>query len=201
MTYLHEAISRLEEHLDGSGCEDATVCLRVEDGSDRCQYGRGHCLVAVMGGRSGRVMTTHTLQATTRVSYMFGAPLERPEQRAAAVAIINAVCAFLCLSRRTRPCDTGCHGPCLSALRKRIAGRRVWFPDSIPVLEAVFADQKVDSPGEADLILAGGPAFTDDAEIAVIDRYRETVDIIFLGPDGAGLPALLGFEQHCPYGR
>ncbi|MGC9435110.1 MAG: hypothetical protein ACP5C4_03345 [Methanomicrobiales archaeon] len=201
MTYLHDAIEVLEERICGSGCEDVPVRLTVDYDCTPCQYPRGVCLKAMLGGRSGTVVTTDPLRATTRVSFMYGAPLSQPNQRAAAAAIINAVTAFLSLSRRTRPCDPACHAACLEGLKEKVAGKSIWIAGEMPLLEREFAGTLAPSPADADIILAGGSALTGEAAMEAIDRYGKTVETIFLGPSGAGVSALLGYDHHCPHGR
>jgi len=201
MTYLHDAIEILEERICGSGCEDLPVRLTVDYDCTPCRYSPGVCMEATIGGRSGMVVTTDPLRATTRVSFMYGAPLDQPNQRAAAAAIINAVTAFLCLSRRTHPCDPACHAACLDGLRERVAGKSVWLAGEMPLLEQELAGALAPSPADADIILAGGSALTDEGAMAVIDRYGREAETIFLGPGGAGVSALLGYDRHCPHGR
>jgi len=104
MTLSHEAIKKLEKILEDSGCEDGIVSLSVNYDTDVCQYPRGVCMEAQFGGKSGWFVTNNPIRADTRISFMYGAPLNDPKQRGAAIAIINAVSAFFCLSRKYQAC-------------------------------------------------------------------------------------------------
>jgi len=201
MSFWQDAVERLEKILAGSGCEDGIVTLGVNYDADHCQYPKGVCMEAQFGGRSGQFVTNEPTRAKTRISFMFGAPLTAPKQRAAAGAIINAVSAFLCLTRRLQPCTKECHGPCLEALSHEAAGKRVYLLGPMPLLARLLAEQVVDSPDEADLILVAGDGLTTDAGVACIDTYRDRKRMIFLGPSAAGISGLLNLEHWCPYGR
>ena len=201
MSFWHDAIGRLETVLADSGCEDGIVTLCVNCDTDACQYPRGVAMEGHFGGRCGQFITDEPVRANTRISFMFGAPLKNQKQRAAAGAIINTVSAFLCLTRKFRPCTPDCHAPCLAELSREVAGKQVYLVGPMPVLERAFARQIADSPEEADILLVGGDGMTGDAGIACIDEYRGKKRMIFLGPSSAGVSALINLEHWCPYGR
>ncbi len=201
MSFWHDAVERLEKILAGSGCEDGIVTLGVNYDADRCQYPKGVCMEAQFGGRRGQFVTNEPTRARTRVSFMFGAPFATTKQRAAAGAIINAVSAFLCLTRRLQPCTKECHGPCLEALSREVAGKRVYLLGPMPLLARALEAQVADSPEEADLILVAGDGMATDAGVACIDGYRGRKRMIFIGPSTAGISGLLDLEHWCPYGR
>ncbi|KDE56332.1 hypothetical protein [Methanoculleus sp. MH98A] len=201
MSFWHDAIERLEIILAHSGCEDGIVTLGVNCDADACQYPKGTCMEGRFGGQSGQFITDEPIRANTRISFMFGAPLANPKQRGAAGAIINTVSAFLCLSRRLRPCTPDSYGPCLAELSREVAGKKVYLVGSMPVLERALAEQIVDSPEAADILLVGGDGMTSDAGVACIDEYREKKRTIFLGPSASGVSGLINLEHWCPYGR
>ncbi|MDK2863563.1 MAG: hypothetical protein PWQ46_1273, partial [Methanomicrobiaceae archaeon] len=116
-------------------------------------------------------------------------------------AIINAVSAFLCLTRRLQPCTKECHGPCLEALSREVAGKRVYLLGPMPLLARALEAQVADSPEEADLILVAGDGMATDAGVACIDGYVGRKRMIFIGPSSAGISGLLNLEHWCPYGR
>jgi len=201
MTFLHDAVRKLEHILEDSGCEEGIVDLCVNYDANICQYPRGICMEGHFGGQSGQFITDEPIRTKTRISFMFGAPLTDQKQRGAASVIINTVSAFLCLARRLHPCTPDCHAPCLADLSREIADRRVYLVGSMPVLERALAGQIADSPEAADLILVAGDGMTTDAGVACIDNFRGKKRMIFLGPSTAGVSGLLNFEHWCPYGR
>ena len=201
MSFLNDAIRRLEHVLADSGCENGIVDLSVNYNADVCQYPRGVCMEGHFGGRTGQFVTSEPIRARTRISFMFGAPLTDQKQRGAASAIINAVSAFLCLARKLRPCTPDCYAPCLADLSREIGRKRIYPVGPMPVIERAFKDRIVDSPEEADILLVAGEGMTTDAGIACIDGCRGNKRIIFLGPSTAGVSGLLNLEHWCPYGR
>ena len=99
MSYIHDAIAKLEKILEDSGCEDGVVTLKVNYDADVCQYPKGVCMEGEFGGRSGQFITNEPVRATTRVSFMYGAPLSDQKQRGAACAIINEIGRASCRER------------------------------------------------------------------------------------------------------
>jgi hypothetical protein len=201
MSFLHDSVRQLEGILENSGCEDGIVTLSVNYDADVCQYPRGVCLEGSFGGRSGQFVTGEPLRVRTRISFMFGAPLQNRKQRGAACVIINAVSAFLCLARKLQACTPDRHAPCLADLSREVAGQRLYLIGPMPVIERALAGQVVDSPESADLLLVAGDGMVTDEGVAVIDEYRGRKKMIFLGPSTAGVAGLLNFEHWCPYGR
>jgi len=201
MSFLNDAIRRLEHILADSGCENGIVDLSVNYNADVCQYPKGVCMEGHFGGRTGQFVTSEPIRARTRISFMFGAPLTDQKQRGAASAIINAVSAFLCLARKLRPCTPDCYAPCLADLSREIGRMRIYPVGPMPVIERAFKDRIVDSPEEADILLVAGEGMTTDAGIACIDGCRGNKRLIFLGPSTAGVSGLLNIEHWCPYGR
>ena len=201
MSFWNSAVEKLETILADSGCEDGIVTLSVNRDADVCQYPNGVAMEGCFGGRIGQFITSEPVRANTRISFMFGAPLGNQKQRGAAGAIINTVSAFLCLTRRLRPCTPDSYAPCLAELSREVAGKRLYLVGPMPVLERALARQLVDTPDAADIILVAGDGMTSDSGVACIDEYREKKRMIFLGPSAAGASGLLCLEHWCPYGR
>ncbi|NLA39122.1 MAG: hypothetical protein GX882_07050 [Methanomicrobiales archaeon] len=201
MSYIHDAIAKLEKILEDSGCEHGIVTLGVNYDIDACPYPRGVCMEGQFGGKSGQFITNEPVRANTRVSFMYDAPLSDQKQRGAACAIINAVSAFLCLTRKHRSCTPDCHASCLAELSREIAGKRVYLIGPMPALKRALHSQVVDSPEAADLILIAGDGMTSDEGVACIDEYLGKKRMVFLGPPAAGVCGLMNLEHWCPYGR
>ena len=81
-----------------------------------CQYVRGVNLMVGFGGAASDVVTQYPIETITRIPFMFGAPLDTPEQRTAACGILGVVARFLCLCRKTRACDPENHEECFHDL-------------------------------------------------------------------------------------
>jgi hypothetical protein len=201
MSLITEAVAKLEETTYGSGCDDCDVELRRDPGAEICNYVGGVNLEVRFGGRTAQVVSHYPLQATTRPSFMAGKPLASPEQRTAALGIINAVMGFLCLVRGTLACTAPSHDPCLAGLVERIGSSPVYCNGSMPAIERRIAGSLVDDPEGAAIILTTEDGLIDEAGLAIIERYRSEKRFIFLGPATVGIAALMGFEHWCPYGR
>jgi hypothetical protein len=201
VSLIPEAVERLRSRIEGSGCEDGVVVLKQNPDASRCQYERGVTLEAHFGGGRGQVVTPHPIQGTTRISSMFGSPLASPEERSAALAILNAATGFLCLSRKLRPCPEECYGPCLSELRKHVGRSQVYCIGTSPVIQQEFSSQGVNDPAAAEVILVVGGGVITDSLLTQVEVVRENKIMIFLGPSFAGLSSLLNQERWCPYGR
>jgi len=115
--------------------------------------------------------------------------------------IINAVSAFLCLTRKLQPCTPDRVRACLAELSREVAGKRIYLIGPMPVLEHALGRQVVDSPEAADLFLVAGDGMTSDEGVACIDEYLGKKRMIFLGPSTAGVCGLMSLEHWCPYGR
>jgi hypothetical protein len=199
MTLLLDAVKRLEETVFGSGCEDGAAALSRDPGGPRCQFERGADLLASFGGRTARVVTPAPVQTSTRLSSLFGRELGSPEERTAALGIVNAAAGFLCLSRRLHACDPACHGPCLGELRDELAGRRICTPVQIPAVSREFSASLTGDPAEAGILLLNGEALIQEegGELAA----RAAGGILLLGPSTSGVASLLCLPHWCPYGR
>src|SRR5512145_290708 len=99
-----ESVKKLEALLEHSGCYDSGVQLDVDPNVVNCRYEKGACMTAEMGGKRGVFTTFDPIRACTKISFMFGAPLDNPSVRGAACAIVNVSAGFFCLARTLRPC-------------------------------------------------------------------------------------------------
>jgi hypothetical protein len=201
MSTITEAVEKLRVLLEGSGLEDGIVTLKRNPDALRCQYERGVCIEAYFGGGHGQVMTNSPLQAATRISFMYGASLESPEERTAALAILNAAGGFLALSRKLHACRPEEYMPCLSGLRKALGTSRVACIGNPSVLPHELGAQLVESLDEVEVILVVADGAIAASTSNLIDRFRGKKRMIFLGPSFPGLCALMNLEHWCPYGR
>ena len=124
MDIIRESVNKLETILRHSGCEDAGVLLDVDPDVVTCQFEQGACMTASFGGKSAVFVTHDPVRALTKISFMFGAPLETPAVRSAAGAIINVAAGFFCLSRVLHSCPKTSHAPCLQELKNEISGQK-----------------------------------------------------------------------------
>ena len=199
MNLINEAVDKLHALVEGSGLEEGAVTLSRNPDAPRCQYERGVCIEAHFGGGYGQVMTTYPLQAVTRLSFMYGAPLGNPEEKTAALAMINAAAGFLALTRKLHACREEDYLPCLTGLRNTVGTARIACIGDAPVNNREFSSQMVTDPEQADilLVLADGSISGSTSP----DTYRGKKRIIFIGPSFPGLCALLNLEHWCPFGR
>ena len=126
MDIVTDSVNRLEEILINSGCEDTGVHLDVDPDATTCEYERGACMIASFGGRTAEFVTDDPIRAMTKISFMFGTPLETPNVRSAACAIINVATGFFCLSRVLHACPKASHAACLHELAGELKGHRVF---------------------------------------------------------------------------
>ena len=200
MDIVIDAVKKLQDTLRHSGCEDGPVVLRVDPDVVPCRYEKGACLEAGFGGRTGEFVTFDPIRATTKIEFMFGAPLDTPATRGAACAVLNVVTAFLCLSRGVRACPMSCHTACRQELTKKLQTTRVYSIG--PVLPAIQETGGfiVDNPDVADRILVNNQGLIAAGTGDLIEKYRENKMVLLLGPSTAGIASLERLERFCPYG-
>jgi hypothetical protein len=155
---------------------------------------------AGFGGRTGEFVTFDPIRATTKIEFMFGAPLDTPATRGAACAVLNVVTAFLCLSRGVRACPLSCHTACRQELTKKLQTTRVYGIG--PVLPAIqeTGGLIVDNPDIADCILVNNEGLIAEGTGDLIEKYRENKVVLLLGPSTAGIASLERLVRFCPYG-
>ncbi|MCX6691360.1 MAG: hypothetical protein NTW33_04725 [Methanoregula sp.] len=200
MDIVLDAVKKLQDILLHSGCEDGPVVPRVNPDTVPCQYEKGACMEVCFGGKTGEFVTYSPIRATTKVEFMFGAPLDSPAPRGAACAILNVVTAFLCLSRTVRACPASCHAACMQDLKRRTGTGRVFPVGSIPSLEHEMNQFIAEDPGSADIILINGEGTIEPGTGDIVSKYRETKTVILLGPSTAGIASLEKIERFCLYG-
>ncbi|HTY53474.1 MAG TPA: hypothetical protein VMB35_09820 [Methanomicrobiales archaeon] len=201
MTLLLDAVAALEETAHGSGCEDGVAALTRKPDAPRCQYDRGATLEASFGGFTAHLVTGSPVQTQTRLSSLFGQDLTVPEQRTAALGIVNAVSGFLCLSRKLHACDPGCYGPCLAELRGEIGSRRIFSPVEVPVLSRELGNLAATDASGAEVIIITGEALVQEQGDAGLRSIAPGAEMLLPGPSTAGVAALLNLPHWCPYGR
>jgi len=200
MDIITEAVKRLEDIMACGGCEDMGVRLDVDPDAKTCQYERGACMTASFGGRTAEFVTDDPIRAMTKISFMFGAPLDNPATRGAACAIINVATAFFCLSRVRRACPVASHGACRKELAEELAGRRVFCTGPVPPLAQAGGVYPAEDAGGADIILVNNEGIlAPDLGDMLAGPGREK-RVIFLGPSTAGTSRLMEGEHWCPYG-
>ncbi len=200
MDIIVDTVNRLEQVVSGSGCEDGGVVLKPDPDKTPCQYDRGAMIESWFGGRTAEFTTSEPLYATTRVSYMFGAALETLQLRAAACAIVNVLCAFLCIIRIRHSCKKECHRPCLQELARFAKGRSVYCIPEIPAISRGTEFIVADCPEQADIILVNGNGVISPEGDRIVTEYRELKILVLLGPSTGGVAALQKIKHFCPYG-
>jgi hypothetical protein len=201
MPLLADAGKKLGSLIQGSGFEDSPVVLRRAPDAPRCQYARGVCIEAVFGGKTGHMATDAPIEARILLSSLFGATLTTPQQRTAAVAMINAATGFLSMARPLCACRRGCYSPCLADLKTRIGGLAIYPVGRIPVIETEFSRQIVADPASAALVLVSADGLVSEEAVAALGRLPGEKPLLFLGPSTVGISSLTGGEHWCPYGR
>ena len=194
MTLITDRIEDLHRLLEHTGCEEGIVTLATVPDITPCQFERGACVRASFGGKTADFMTENPVRATTRISFMFGRALEKVEQRVAALAIINVVAGFLCISRTLHACTREKHAECLAGLTGRVSGQRVFIVGPVPPALKGRALIWADSVEEADIVLITGDG------LAGKELSLEGKNVLFLGPSTAGLCAIGKHPHWCPFG-
>lgn len=201
MDIILDSVSRMEETLRNNGCDDSGVRLDVDPDATNCRYEKGACMTAEFGGRTAEFVTHEPIRAMTKVSFMFGAPLETPNVRGAACAIMNAVTVFFCLSRVPRACPAASHDACLAELARELAGHRVFCPASVPALEYALGTAVTDNFDEADVVVINNEGLIAPETSDMVERAGTQKRVIFIGPSTAGVGRLQQREHWCPYGK
>ena len=200
MDLIIETVKKLETMMKDSGCEDGGVILDVRSDTETCQFERGACMTAAFGGRSADFVTFDPVRAKTKISFMFGMPLETSKARGAAVAIINVATGFFCLSRVLHSCPASSHTECNRQLIHELTGKRIFCIGTIPAVDAAFRNSIVTNPEDAEVILINGDGIIEPATGSIIRNHQEKTRILCLGPSTAGVARLSRLELWCPYG-
>jgi hypothetical protein len=201
MDIVLESVKKIEGLVEQGGCADAGVVLDVDPGAAICQFERGACMTASFGGWSAEFATFDPIRARTKISFMFGAPLDTPPVRGAAGVIINVILGFLCMVRVLHACPVACHAPCRDQLAAEIAGRRV-FCSGLPENAGTALSRAVTTnSSDAEIILINGDGLIAEGTGDLIDHVKKTKRIICIGPSTAGIARLQEIGHHCPFGR
>jgi hypothetical protein len=196
-----DSVKKLEQLLQHSGCEDVGVFLDVNSDAANCRYEKGACLSATFGGRSADFTTFDPIRAHTKISFMFGAPLDTPSVRSAACAIVNVATGFFCLSRTLHACLPPSHGPCNERLARELAGKKIWCAGEVPALGPAHQYAIASDIQEADIILIGAEGIIAPGTGDLIEAWRNTKRIVCIGPSTAGIARLHELELWCPFGK
>lgn len=200
MDIVVDSVKKLEELLEYSGCSDGGVILEVEPDAVNCQFEKGACMVAVFGGKCGVFTTFDPVRACTKISFMFGSPLDTPEVRGAACAIINVTTGFFCLVRALRPCNKSAHLTCRKKLAEEVAGKIVSFLGSAAQTEITSGLSVVSDYSQADVIFINADGLIEKTTGDIIIKYRKDKRIICVGPSTTGISRLYEIEHWCPFG-
>ena len=200
MDIIEESVKKLEEIIHDTGCDDGAVVLRRDAKTVTCQYERGVCIESLYGGRTGEFLTHDPVEATTKISFMFGTPLSNPKVKSAACAILNVLASFLCLARGVRACQEPSHTACLDELKRNLAGKRIYTVAPVPALENELSRSFVSDPASADVILVTGDGLLMESVSELLRAYRGKKEILCIGPSTSGVAALERLERFCPYG-
>jgi len=195
------SVKKLEALLEHSGCADAGVLLDVDPDARNCQFEHGACMSASFGGRCAEFVTYDPIRARTKISFMFGAPLDTRDVRGAACAIINVAAGFLCITRVLRACPPSSHTACLGQFSEHIAGRKIHYIGNSAKIQERFRNQLVPDPSEADLIVISGDGIIDNGTGSLVENFKATGRIMCIGPSTAGIARLNDLEHWCPFGR
>ena len=201
MDILLDSVKRLEEILACSGCEEGGIRLDVDPDAKTCQYERGACMTASFGGRTAEYVTDTPIRAMTKISFMFGAPLDNSATRGAACAIINVAMAFFCLTRVRRSCKVTSHAACLKELAVQLEGHRIFSADALPVLHRLRGVHFTEDIREADIILVNNEGIITPDLGDLIAAHGAGKRILWLGPSTAGVCQIQQGEHWCPYGQ
>lgn len=200
MDIITDSVNKLEDILHNSGCEETDVCLDVDPDVKNCAYERGACMVATFGGSRAEFVTADPVRAMTRISYMFGTPLETPGARSAGCAVLNAATGFFCISRVLHSCPVDSHAACQRELLEKLIGNRIFCIGKIPVLERAHNIEITTDIQKADVILVNNEGLVAPETGDLIRSVGPGKIVIFLGPSTSGVARLQQQEHWCPYG-
>jgi hypothetical protein len=200
MDLIIDTVNNLETMMKNSGCDDGGVVLDVNTEVKNCQFERGACMTAVFGGRSADFVTFDPVRANTKISFMFGTPLETSRIRGAATAIVNVVAGFFCISRVLHSCPASSHAECNRQLMRELSGKRIFCIGTIPSIDATFRNAIVTNPRDAEVVLINAEGIIEPATGSIIQTAPKTTRVICLGPSTAGIARLNQLELWCPFG-
>jgi hypothetical protein len=201
MDIIQDAVKKIRDILEHGGCGEGDVLLEVNPDARNCQFEKGACMTASFGGRTADFVTFDPIRARTKILFMYDAPLDTPSTRGAALAIINVVTGFFCLSRVLHACSESSHAPCLEGLKREIGGKKIYCIGNIPEIEYLFGEMIVSDPDLADVILVSGEGIVAQGTGDLIERHTGKKKVLCVGSSVAGVSRLHMLEHWCPYGR
>jgi hypothetical protein len=200
MDIIRESIIKIKDILEHGGCGEGGVLLDVNPDCRNCQFEKGACMTASFGGRTAEFITFDPIRARTKIAFMYDAPLDTPSTRGAALAIVNVVTGFFCLSRVLHACKESSHAACLEELKRELGGKRICCIGSIPEIEHQFKRIIVSDPDQADVILIGGEGLITQGTGDLIEHYKGKKRVLCIGSSVGGVSRLHMLEHWCPYG-
>ncbi|MDD3976785.1 hypothetical protein L1994_08280 [Methanomicrobium antiquum] len=201
MNIISKAVKELETKIYGSGCDDGVVTFSKVQKPEKCQYLNGECIKASYGGKHVEIATSYPLELKTKVSFMYGQPLDSPVQRTAACAILNVLSYFMCFSRTARACGKDSHDACLKELKEIIGDKKVFLNGFTPEISNIVSENIAACPEDADIILVSGEGLFDDEKLNITEEFLTKKRVIFTGPETSGICTIENHEYFCPYAR
>ncbi|AGB03840.1 hypothetical protein [Methanoregula formicica] len=201
MDIVVDAVKRIQDLSEHGGCADAGVVLDVNPNAKICQFEQGAPMSATFGGRSAVFTTFDPIRAPTKIAFMFGAPLDSVAVRGAAVAIINVILGFLCMSRVLHPCRESSHAACHDEIRRELAGKSLYCIGAMGKSGPSAFGHVTQNLSDADVIIINGEGLVAQDTGDLIEANRQRCRVICIGPSTAGIARLYELEHWCPYGR
>ena len=201
MDLIVESVKKIEKMLENCGCEEGDVLLEQNPDVVNCQYERGACMMASFGGKTAEFVTNNPIQARTKISFMFGAPLDMPKTRSAAGSIVNVVTGFFSLTRIQHACPLLSHTPCFERFKNEINGKRIYCIGDMPAIEMNLGTNLATIPEEADIIIFNGDGIIAKSAGDLIASFKNSKRILCLGPSVSGIARLNQIEHFCPFGK
>ena len=200
MDLIMESVKKIEEMLENCGCEEGDVLLESNPDIVLCQYERGACMVASFGGKTAEFVTDNPVRARTKISFMFGAPLDTPKTRSAAGSILNVLSGFFSLTRIQHACPVTAHPSCFERLNNEIDGEKIYCVGDMRPIAAAYGKYIVKSPEEADIIIFNGDGIIDPSAGDLMTSFKNSKRVICVGPSASGIARINQIEHFCPYG-
>jgi hypothetical protein len=201
MDIILESVKKIKDLAENGGCADAGVVLDVNPDAVICQFEQGASMTASFGGKSAIFTTYDPIRAPTKIGFMFGAPMETGAVRGAAVAIINVIIGFLCMSRVNHPCREIHHAACREEIRQSLAGKTLYCIGGMGKKGPSQIGHTTQDLSDAEAILINGEGLIGKDTGDIIEANKGNIRIVCIGPSTAGIARLYDLEHWCPYGR
>ncbi len=201
MDIVVDSVKKIQDLSEHGGCADAGVVLDVNPNAKICQFEQGAPMSATFGGRSAVFTTFDPIRAPTKIAFMFGALLDSAAVRGAAVAIINVILGFLCMSRVLHPCRESSHAACHDEIRRELADKNLYCIGAMGKRGPSAFGHVMQNLSDADVIIINGEGLIAMDTGDIVEANRGHCRIICIGPSTAGIARLYELEHWCPYGR